>query len=71
MRIERSLLLNVRAIAYAEVADHGTFAFTLSSGACIQSSTSYRDAILNVIPLVPLSRRKERSSLSRSEKNYV
>ena len=71
MRIERSLLLNVRAIAYAEVADHGTFAFTLSSGACIQSSTSYRDAILNVIPLVPLSRRKERSSLPRSEKNYV
>jgi two-component system, LytTR family, response regulator len=66
MRIERSLLLNVRAVAYAQVANHGTFAFTLSSGACIQSSTSYRDAILDVIPLVPLSRRKERSSLTRS-----
>ena len=62
MRIERSLLLNVRAVAYAQVADHGTFVFTLSSGACIQSSTSYRDAILDVIPLVPLSRRKERST---------
>jgi two-component system LytT family response regulator len=61
MRIERSLLLNVRAVAYAQVANHGTFAFTLSSGACIQSSTSYRDAILNVLPLAPLSRRKERS----------
>jgi two-component system, LytTR family, response regulator len=66
MRIERSLLLNVRAVAYAQVADHGTFAFTLSSGACIQSSASYRDAILDVIPLVPLSRRKERSGLTRS-----
>jgi len=66
VRIERSLLLNVRAIVYAEVANHGTFAFTLSSGACIQSSTSYRDAILGVLPLVPLSRRKERSSLKRS-----
>jgi two-component system, LytTR family, response regulator len=66
MRIERSLLLNVRAVAYAQVANHGTFAFTLSSGACIQSSSSYRDAILNVLPLVPLSRRKERGNLTRS-----
>ena len=66
VRIERSLLLNVRAIVYAEVANHGTFAFTLSSGVCIQSSTSCRDAILGVLPLVPLSRRKERSSLKRS-----
>jgi two-component system, LytTR family, response regulator len=68
MRIERSLLLNVRAVAYAQVADHGTFAFTLSSGACIQSSSSYRDAILDVIPLAPLSRRKERCSLTGSAK---
>jgi two-component system, LytTR family, response regulator len=65
VRIERSLLLNVRAIAYAQVANHGTFAFTLSSGACIQSSTSYRDVILDVLPLMPLSRRKERSNLKR------
>lgn len=64
IRIERSLLLNVRAVAYAQVADHGTFAFTLHSGACIQSSTSYREAILNVLPLAPLSRRKERSGLT-------
>jgi two-component system, LytTR family, response regulator len=71
MRIERSLLLNVRAVAYAQVADHGTFAFTLSSGACIQSSSSYRDAILDVIPLAPLSRRKERCSSTRSAKNNV
>jgi two-component system, LytTR family, response regulator len=62
MRIERSVLLNVRAVAYAQVADHGTFAFTLSSGSCVQSSTSYRDAILSVLPLAPLSRRNERNS---------
>jgi two-component system LytT family response regulator len=67
MRIERSLLLNVRAVAYAEAANHGTFAFTLASGACIQSSTSYREAILNVLPLAPLSRRKERSGSAHSE----
>lgn len=60
VRIERSLLLNVRAVAYAQVAGHGCFAFTLSSGACIQSSSSYRDAILSVLPLEPLSRRNER-----------
>src|SRR5258707_11711291 len=66
VRIERSLLLNVRAIVFAQVAKYGTFAFTLSSGACIHSSTSYRDAILDVLPLVPLSRRSERSNLKRS-----
>jgi hypothetical protein len=66
MRIERSLLLNVRAVAYAQVANHGTFAFTLCSGACIQSSASYRDTILNVLQLVPLSRRHERDHLLRS-----
>jgi len=66
IRIERSLLLNVRAVAYAQVANHGTFVFTLSSGACIQSSSSYRDAILDVLPLVPLSRRKERGNFTRS-----
>jgi two-component system LytT family response regulator len=66
VRIERSLLLNVRAIVYAQVANHGSFAFTLSCGSCVQSSSSYRDAILGVLPLVPLSRRKERSGLKRS-----
>lgn len=68
VRIERSLLLNVRAVAYAQVAGHGCFAFTLSSGACIQSSSSYRDTILSVLPLEPLSRRNERSNLPRCGK---
>ncbi len=66
MRIERSILLNVRAVAYAQAASHGTFALTLYSGACFQSSTSYREAVLDVLPLAPLSRRKERGSAPRS-----
>jgi hypothetical protein len=66
MRIERSLLLNVRAVAYAQAASDGTFVFTLASGTCFQSSASYRDAILNVLPLVPVSKRKERGGFTRS-----
>jgi two-component system LytT family response regulator len=68
VRIERSVLLNVRAVAYAQVAGHGCFAFTLSSGVCVQSSSSYREAILGVLPLEPLSRRNERSNPPRSGK---
>ena len=70
MRIERSLLLNVRAVAYAQVASHGSFAFTLSSGECVQSSSSYRDTILSVLPLVPLSRRNERNNVPRCGKKH-
>jgi len=51
VRIERSLLLNVRAIAYAQPIGHGTFAFTLTSGARLQSGHSYRDTILTALPL--------------------
>jgi two-component system, LytTR family, response regulator len=57
MRIERSLLLNASAVAYAEVARHGTFAFTLNSGVCLHSSAAYRNSILRVIPLPALSKR--------------
>jgi two-component system, LytTR family, response regulator len=57
MRIERSLLVNATAIAYAEVAGHGTFALTLSSGVCLRSSAAYRDSILRIIPLPALSKR--------------
>ena len=57
IRIERSLLVNAAAIAYAEVARHGTFALTLSSGACLHSSAAYRDGILRIIPLPALSKR--------------
>jgi two-component system, LytTR family, response regulator len=57
MRIARSLLVNAKAVAYAEVAGHGTFALTLTCGVCLYSSAAYRDAIFRVIPLPPLSKR--------------
>jgi two-component system LytT family response regulator len=57
VRIERSLLVNATAVAYAEVARHGTFALTLSSGVCLRSSAAYRDSILRIIPLPALSKR--------------
>jgi DNA-binding LytR/AlgR family response regulator len=51
VRIERSLLVNIRAIAYAEPTGRGTFAFTLHGGACLHSSVTYRDTILGALPL--------------------
>ena len=51
VRIQRSLLLNVRAIAYAQPIGHGTFAFTLVSGARLHSGDAYRDTILAALPL--------------------
>lgn len=57
IRIARSLLVNAAAVSYAEVAGHGTFALTLSSGDCLHSSAAYRDSILRIIPLPGLSKR--------------
>jgi hypothetical protein len=51
VRIERSLLLNIRAVAYVENAGHGSYAFTLTSGACLHSTATYREAILRVLPI--------------------
>jgi two-component system, LytTR family, response regulator len=51
VRIERSLLVNVRAIVYAERARRGTFAFTLTSGSCLRSGATFRNEILRVLPL--------------------
>jgi len=51
VRIERSLLLNVRAVAYAQPIGHGTFVFTLASGARLHSGHAYRDTILGALPL--------------------
>jgi DNA-binding LytR/AlgR family response regulator len=60
IRIERSLLLNLRSIAYVEPSGRGSFAFTLSSGACIRSSHTFRAAILKTLPLVQASARGTR-----------
>ena len=57
VRIGRSLLVNAAAVSYAEVAGHGTFALTLSSGVCVHSSAAYRDSILRVLALPALSKR--------------
>jgi two-component system, LytTR family, response regulator len=57
VRIARSLVVNSAAVLYAEVAGHGTFAFTLTSGVCLHSSATYRDAILRIIPLPASSKR--------------
>ena len=51
LRIERSLLVNIRAVAYVEAIGRGMFAFTLSSGCVLQSGTSYRDSILRKLPM--------------------
>jgi two-component system LytT family response regulator len=58
LRIERSLLVNIRAVVYVEPVGRGTFAFTLSSGACLHSSASYRDAILRILPMRRFSGRR-------------
>ncbi len=57
VRIARSLLVNAASVLYAEVAGHGTFALTLTSGVCLHSSAAYRDSILRIIPLPALSKR--------------
>lgn len=51
LRIERSLLINVQAIMYAERAGRGTYTFTLFSGAVLHSGARYRDMILRLLPL--------------------
>jgi DNA-binding LytR/AlgR family response regulator len=58
VRIERSLLVNIRAVLYAESVGRGRFAFTLSSGACVQPSASYRESILRALPLASSSNRR-------------
>ena len=51
VRIERSLLVNVASILYAQRTGRGTYAFTLTSGRCLRSGATYRDEILRVLPL--------------------
>lgn len=50
VRIDRSILLNIRAVDFAEPVGHGTLAFTLSSGTCLYSSKTYRNAIMSILP---------------------
>lgn len=50
VRIDRSILLNIRAVHFVEPIGHGSLAFTLSSGACLHSSKKYRASIVSVLP---------------------
>lgn len=49
VRIERSLLINLRRVAFAERVDRGAFAFTLRNGRRLVSSNTYRKGILEEI----------------------
>jgi two-component system, LytTR family, response regulator len=49
VRIERSLLINLRKVAFAERVDRGAFAFTLRNGRRLVSSSTYRKGILEEI----------------------
>jgi DNA-binding LytR/AlgR family response regulator len=51
IRIQRSLLLNISAIAYVQPTGRGVFLFELVSGERVRSSQAYTDAILDVLPL--------------------
>jgi two-component system LytT family response regulator len=50
VRIDRSILLNIRAVHFAEPIGHGALAFTLASGTCLHSSKTYRETILRILP---------------------
>lgn len=59
LRIERSLLINLRRVAFAERLGHGLFAFTLANGRHLVSGTTYRRSILNEIRFGQLSGLKD------------
>ena len=59
IRIERSLLVNLRRVAFAERLGNGAFAFTLRSGRRLVSSRTYRRGILNEIRFGQLSSLQE------------
>jgi two-component system LytT family response regulator len=49
VRIERSVLINLRKVAFAQRLDRGAFAFTLRNGRRLVSSSPYRKGILEEI----------------------
>jgi DNA-binding LytR/AlgR family response regulator len=56
LRIERSLIVNVRAIAYVQRAAQSRYVFSLHSGASLRSGKRYRGEILRAIPLLQQTR---------------
>ncbi len=59
VRIGRSLLLNLRRVAFAEKLGHGAFAFTLHNSRRLVSSATYRKGILEEIRRGQLAGLKE------------
>jgi two-component system LytT family response regulator len=49
VRIERSLLVNLHHVAFAERVGHGAFALTLSTGQRLVSTPTYRKRILDAL----------------------
>lgn len=59
MRIHRSLILNVRAVSYAQPVGRREYTFTLRSGVCLRSAAVYRPDIFRLLPLAPRARRPQ------------
>jgi len=49
VRIERSLLVNLHHVAFAERVGHGAFALTLNNGRRLLSTPTYRKGILEAL----------------------
>jgi DNA-binding LytR/AlgR family response regulator len=52
IRIERSILLNISAVAFLQRSGNGTFVFTLTSDEQLQSTVAFRETILRTFPVV-------------------
>jgi two-component system, LytTR family, response regulator len=57
VRVQRSKLVNLRAVAYIERPGHGLFVFVLSCGTRLESTPTYRADILRALYPADVSRR--------------
>jgi DNA-binding LytR/AlgR family response regulator len=71
LRIERSLLINVRAILYVQRLGRGTYAFTLSPGQRLCSGATYRGTILQALPLAQVPRPRNTAGIARGPREPV
>lgn len=56
VRIQRTVLLNIRSIQYAQRAGRGRYTFMLSSGERVCSGIKYRKELLSILPLAGAQR---------------
>jgi len=57
VRIQRSKLINLRAVIYIERPGHGLFTFVLQGGAQLESTPTYRAAIVRALYPADIARR--------------